>query len=148
MLENLFYFLQSAMESRLFKDTALQEHAQKSAMDVVGSFLGNIFSKEGVIDCSLPMQCRMIFAPQDQILVSSPQISSTIHCAPGFSQGQLIRLLLEVYDGSPNAFQVLRCTPVTVEQDLRLFMKRVVQHPMCQYLILEVNILPFQLQEV
>ena len=148
MLENVLPFLQSAIESCLLKDTVSQENAQKSAMDVVGSFLDNIFSRDGVMDCSLPIQCRKIPAPQGQMLVSSPQLLSIFHSAPGFTQGQLIRLLLEVYGGSPNAFQVLRCTPVTTEQDLRLFMKRVVQHPICQYLILEVNTLPFQLQEV
>ena len=140
--------MQSAIESFLLKDTVLQENAQKSAMDVVGSFLDNIFSRDGVVECSLPMQCETISASQGQMLLSSPQMASTFHSAPGFTQGQLIRFLLEVYGGSPNAFQVLRCTPVTVEQDLRLFMKRVVQHSMSQYLILEVNTLPFQLQEV
>ncbi len=117
-------------------------------MDVVGSFLDSIFNKDGVADCSLPMRSETISGSRYQMLTSSSPISSTFHSAPGFTQGQLIRLILEVYGGSPNAFQVLRCTPVTVEQDLRLFMKRATQHPMCQYLVLGVNTLPFQLQEV
>ena len=117
-------------------------------MDVVGSFLNNLFSESGILDCSLPMQPSKVSTPLEQTLFSSSQISSTFHSAPGYSQEKIIRLVLKIYGGSPEAFQVLRCTAMTTEQDLRLFMKRVIQHPMCQYLILEVNILPFQLQEV
>jgi hypothetical protein len=54
-----------------------------------------------------------------------------------------------VFGGVPEPFEVFHCRPTVTEEELRLFLnpKRATKHPF-QYLILEVNKLPYQLQEV
>jgi len=100
---------------------------------VVGTFLGSIFNKH-----FLSEHCG-------ESLTRSPSIS--LHYCPGFSQAQLIYLIVSIYDGVPETFKVFRCRPSSTEEELSLFMKRVAKHSQ-QYFVLEVNRLPFKLQEV
>ena len=67
----------------------------------------------------------------------------------GFSQSQLLRLVISIYGGVPEAFEVYHCRATSTEEEIRLFMnpKRATKRPF-QYLILEVNKLPYRLQEV
>ncbi len=67
----------------------------------------------------------------------------------GFTQSQLLRLIISIYGGVPEAFEVYHCRSTSTEEELRLFMnpKRATKRPF-QYLILEVNKLPYRLQEV
>ena len=67
----------------------------------------------------------------------------------GFSQSQLLRLVISIYGGVPEAFEVYHCRSTSTEEEIRLFMnpKRATKRPF-QYLILEVNKLPYRLQEV
>lgn len=58
-----------------------------------------------------------------------------------------ICLILKVFSGIPGAYQVLRCQATTTEEELSLFLERVKQHH-THYLMLDVNKLPFKLQEV
>lgn len=64
-----------------------------------------------------------------------------------FPQKQIILQLLSIYSGLPKAFEILHCTSLTSEQDIRLFMKRVCKFR-GKYVVLDVNILQFHLQEV
>ena len=104
-----------------------------SPMDVAGSFLEELFKQQCINSCLLP--------------TCYERAVNILHRVPSYSQSQLIRLVLSIYGGPPSAFEVLHCKPSTTEQDLKLFMERVAQHPR-QYLVLEVNHLPYQLQEV
>ena len=70
-----------------------------------------------------------------------------LHYCPRYSQAQLIRLIVSIYNGVPEAFEVFHCHPSSTEEELSLFLKRVAKHPL-QYLILKVNRLPFKMQEV
>ena len=123
--------------------TEVFQNGQVSAMTSVGSFFNQLFSQQGELeltDCSLPI--RYINAS-----VQLHDKISILHSVPGYSLSQLLRFILGLYGGPPGAFEVLHCKSGIAEQDLRLFMKRVIQHPR-QYLILEINRLPYQLQEV
>ena len=81
--------------------------------------------------------------------VASREGFSTLHIGLEFSQTQLVLLILQMYNGLPEAFEVLHCTPHTTEQDIQLFMRRIkITEYSRRYLVLEVDVLPFHLQEV
>ena len=115
-------------------------------MVVVGEFLGMMFNNH-----SLPKRRDESFFPSHPTphptfpyhLTQQP----ILHYCPGYSQAQLIRLIIFIYNGVPEAFEIFRCHPSTTEEELRVFLKQVAKHPL-QYLILNVNNLPFKLQEV
>ena len=113
-------------------------------MHVVGRFLGTVFNNH-----SLPKRCgEGLSRPRSVSRLSfSPEPSQLLHYCPGYSQAQLIRLIVSIYDGVPEAFEVFHCRPSSTEEELGLFLKRAAKHPL-QYVVLEVNRLPFKLQEV
>ena len=112
-------------------------------MHVVGSFLDMVFNnyslpKHCVSDCPQPCSASQL---------SSPKPTQLLHYCPRYSQAQLICQILSIYNGVPEAFEVFRCHPLSTEDQLSLFLNRVSKHSL-QCLILEVNQLPFKLQEV
>ena len=105
-------------------------------MDIVGSFLDH----QCLFDhAKLPIRYKKY--------ASLSQSINVLYNAAGYNHSQLVSLILEIYDGLPEAFEFLRCKLTTTEQELRLFMKRAIRHPRL-YLVVEVNHLPYQLQEV
>ena len=106
-------------------------------MHVVGEFLEVVFNNH-----FLPKRCGEAVSQR-----TSPDLTLLLHYCPGYSQAQLICLIVSIYDGVPEPFEVFHCQPSSTEEELSLFLKRVAKHPR-QYLILEVNRLPFRLQEV
>ena len=117
--------------------------SDEAPMCVVGTFLEKVFSNH-----SLPNRCgvglsRSYYLPQP----SSLKLPQLLHYCPRYSQAQLIQLTVSIYNGVPDTFEVFRCHPSSTEEELSLFLKRVAKHPL-NYLILEVNRLPFRLQEV
>ena len=116
---------------------------QQSPMDVVGLFLNQVFTSKEIS----PLPTRLLHSRSSS---PSSHLTNILHSAPGFTQSQLIRLILQIYGGPPEVFEVLHCKPATTEQELKIFMRRVTQtlkQPR-QYLVLEVNQLPYNLQEV
>ena len=113
-------------------------------MHVVGEFLGMVFNNH-----SLPKRCGESLTQSQSItrLSLSTEPTQMLHYCPGYSQAQLIRLIVFIYNGVPEAFEVFHCHPTSTEEEVDLFMKRVAKHPL-QYLVLEINRLPFKLQEV
>ena len=116
-------------------------------MDVVGSFLHHLFSLEDAKHWLLPICSSSRYSETIQSSASSSQLVSVLHCATDYTQSMLIRLVLEIYSGPPEAFEIFHCKPETSEQEVKLFMKRMSHYPR-QYLILEINRLPYQRQEV
>lgn len=121
-------------------------------MNVVGSFLSSllqVFNREA--SHSLPMRYTDDFSQlsssQTMPFSPPPEEKFVLHSALNFTQGELIELVLRIYGGPPEPFELLHCNAFTAEEEVKLFMKRVYQHPR-QYLVLEFNHLPFQLQEV
>ena len=106
-------------------------------MHVVGTFLGMVFNNH-----SLPNRCGENISQH-----SSSDPTQLLHYCPKYSQLQLICLIVSIYNGVPEPFEVFHCHPSSTEEDIHLFLKRVAKHPL-QYLVLEVNLLPFRLQEV
>lgn len=118
-----------------------------SPIDIAGNFLDELFTLTSKAAIQLPQ--RYSYSPPPLSINSCKDICSTLHIALGFTQAQIIPLILSIYDGLPEAFEVLHCTTHTTEQDIKLFMKRVMitKHAR-KYLVLEVDVLPFHLQEV
>ena len=109
-------------------------------MEIVGSFLDHRYLFDQVEVNTLPVRYKKKYA-------SLPQANNVLYNATGYTESELVRLILGLYGGPPEAFEFLHCKPTTTEQDLRLLMKRAVQYPRL-YLLAEVNNLPYQLQEV
>lgn len=115
-------------------------------MHVVGTFLSELFKTIGV---SAQSPSRRRPAGSASSHTTLPQSTHVLHSCCGFSQNQLVRLIISIYGGIPEPFEVFRCHSTTTEEELRLFLnpKRPTRHPF-QYLMLEVNNLQYQLQEV
>lgn len=137
---------QHTMQTAMWKSV----HNDLAPMNVVGSFLNSLFqvlNREA--SHSLPMRYSHDFSQPTSSQTFSPQPEEkfVLHSALNFTQGELIGLVLRIYGGPPEPFEVLHCNNFTTEEEVKLFMKRIYHHPR-QYLVLEFNHLPFQLQEV
>ena len=101
---------------------------EKLRMEIVGSFLHTLFSERRYC---LKMPTRrhddlVKVRSSSDVLVDAHDV---LYSATNFNQNQLIRLILGVYGGPPEPFEQLRCCKSTTEQDLRMFMKLVLEHP-------------------
>ena len=113
----------------------------------VGLFLHHLFDGH-----SLPCRSWIISPVRPQIM---PSLSSSsafnfvqiLHFCPAYTQDRLIQVIFSIYSGVPESFEVFRCRPTTNEEELNLFFHRISKYPR-HYLVLEVNRLPYMLQEV
>ena len=105
-------------------------------MLVVGHFLDTLFK-----DHQLPQRSR-------QKAPGSSQLANLfLHSCPEYDQKQLVQLIVNIYKGVPESFEVFHCRPNSTEEQLSLFLKRA-ESNIRRYLVLEVNKLPLKLQEV
>ena len=114
---------------------------------IVGTFLNSLFE-----DHSLPHRCHPsspLLRPRSITgsLSLVQEFTQLLHFCPGYTQDGLIRVIVGLYSGVPESFEVFHCRSNTTEGELNLFLKRAAKFPL-QYLILEVNKLPYKLQEV
>ena len=73
-----------------------------------------------------------------------------VHLAYGFNLDQLLKLILKIYDGFPESYEVLRCTRKTSKDDIRLFIERITRFPISerrQFTFVQVEELGIELQE-
>jgi len=56
-------------------------------------------------------------------------------------------LVISLYDGAPEAFQVFHCKSSTTDEEIHFFFQRIVKYPQ-YYLVLGIDSLPVHLQEV
>ena len=112
-------------------------------MHVVGEFLEVVFKHH-----FLPKRFGECFSQPCSVSQHSfSEPTQLLHYCPRYSQAQLIQLIVSIYDGVPETFEVFRCHPSSTKEELSLFLMRVAKHRL-KYLILDVNRLPFILQEV
>jgi len=52
------------------------------------------------------------------------QFQEIVHYAPDYTNEQLLRLMIEIYDGIPESYEVFHCSEDSTEEDLRLFLHR------------------------
>ena len=110
-------------------------------MEVVGSFLNQLFRLHG----------NSSSIPQRSVRIHSSPVhyqQDKLYSVPGFTQEDLILLILNIYRQPPATYTVFHCHSSTTEQDLKRFTERIIQHQNCHYTMLEINKLPHHLQEV
>ena len=105
-----------------------------SPMLIVGQFLSIFLSNH-----SLPRK--------DAVNISSDFAEPLYSCPVHHSPLDFLTLILGIFCGIPEAYQVFRCKTYTTEYELARFLKRV-KNCCNHYLMLDVNRLPFKLQEV
>ena len=110
----------------------------------------SMFLSELLLNHSLPTRIKT--ARKSTMSVAgrmsiTPECSQVLHSCPGFTQNELIPLILSIFDGIPEPFQMFRCQSSSTQEELDLFLQRAAKFAI-PHLILEVNRLPFQLQEV
>ena len=93
-----------------------------------------------------PMPERSLLGSAAMSISASIEVD-TLFSASKCSHNELVYLILSIYKGPPEPFELLRCYSTTTEEELRIFMKRILEHPR-MYIILYVNYLPHFLQEV
>ena len=113
-------------------------------MKIVGGFLGDLLQNH-----TLPRRnTKVLQSPS--YATQFPGVSDAnqfLHHAPKYTQSQLVRLIVTICGGVPESFEVFRCRYSSTKEELSLFLERVEKKPL-RYLILEINKLPFGLQEV
>lgn len=77
----------------------------------------------------------------------STQANTILHSCHGFTTSQLMSLIINIYEGVPEAFLLFHCHRTTTEDELKLFLKRSSRHAF-KFMIVSVERLPYQLQEV
>ena len=71
-----------------------------------------------------------------------------LHSALNFTQGELISIVVNIYQGRlPQSYEFFRCHETSTAHQLKLFLTRAINHPLT-FVILGVNNLPINLQEV
>lgn len=95
---------------------------------------------------SLPTRIKPVVKKLARTSVS-PEESHVLHSCPGFTQKELILVILRIFGGVPEPFQIFRCQPSSTQEEISLFLQRSIKFPI-PHLIIEVNKLPFHLQEV
>ena len=116
-------------------------------MHQVGALLSALF-KDSDLSTSYLKWRRSTISSSLSCSVSQPS-THILHSCQHLTPNQLVRMILQVFGGVPEPFEVFHCRPTVTEEDLRLFLnpKRATKRPFLK-LILEVNKLPYQLQEV
>ena len=134
------YYLQKILAENI---SPIVPDCTKAPMEVVGHFLDVL-----LMDYMLPQRHAMM---DSQILPHSQGISDhysqPLYCSSANSQMDFTKLVLKVFSGVLQSYQVMRCQATTTSEELNLFLKRVETHHM-DYLMLGINKLSFQLQEV
>ena len=113
---------------------------ERTPMHIVGEFIALLFEQLSSDKLKKRRPC---------VEHSSVQATYILHSLPGYSQSEIMRLIIQIYGGVPEFFEVLRCQNITTKEDLRLFLNpmRATKQPF-QYLVLEVNRLSYHVQEV
>ena len=112
-------------------------------MEIVGGFLGDLLQNHTPPRRST----KVIRRPSATQFPGTSDANQFLHHAPKYRQSQLVRLIVSIYGGVPESFEVFHCRASSSKEELSLFLERVEKKPL-RYLILEVNKLPFRLQEV
>ena len=109
--------------------------ADSDPLETVGVFLDAIFLS------------HVLPASRVQTLPRSEGSHVVLHKLHGCSNAELIQLIITIYDGVPEPFEVFHCQNVPMQKNLDLFLERARRFPR-QYVMVEVNKLPYHLQEV
>lgn len=124
----------------LFMQVVLKQYDphKDGAIDAVGAFLTELENSRTLQSCGLPSLA---------LTTSEMRRPLLLHYASNFSHFDLIRLIIRIYEGLPQPYEILHCNHQTSEEEISLFMKRALKYPR-QYMMLEVDKLTYRIQEV
>ena len=114
--------------------------------------MDEMFKHSDIVKCSphkYSDKDRLMYpACSRRSLLHSTCSMEVLHSALNFSQGQVISVIVSIYDGRlPQPYEFFRCHENTSLHQLKLFLTRAINHPLT-FMILGVNLLPVKLQEV
>ena len=52
------------------------------------------------------------------------QLQEMVHFVPHYDNGQLLRLIIHLYNGIPKSYEVFHCDENSTEENLKLFLNR------------------------
>ena len=127
--------------------TDMQVNAPTSAdnpFELCGKFLEVLVSDHNAANYLYPKRRMMAEIPMAEIPMPEGHI---VHGAHKFSPDQVFRLLLQIYQGLPESFEVMRCTSITSREELDLFLQRAVVFQYRTFVMVNVDRLSTNLQE-
>ena len=139
------YWTASCINVMILQTLLNQCQHEQTPMLTISMFLSAL-----LLNHSLPTRIKpaqRLMTRVTGLMPVSLECSQVLHSCPGFTQNKLIPMILSIFDGAPEPFQIFRCQPLSTLEELDLFLQRAAKFPIT-HLILEVNKLPFQLQEV
>ena len=115
-------------------------------MQIVGQFLDALFNDK---QNQLPKRSSSTTLVPHRLFshLLLYDVTHPLHFCPHYNQSQLIQTVVGICCGVPEAFEVFRCQSSTKMGQLSLFLERAARHSL-RSIVLEVNKLPFKLQEV
>ncbi|XP_065828093.1 uncharacterized protein [Oscarella lobularis] len=116
--------------------------SEETPVQRVGTFLKRLVEDKDLFTRLYPARRRQRTSER-----SKPGKSHVVHLAYGFNLDQLLKLILQIYDGFPESYEMLRCTKKITKGDVELFMKRIQQFPYRQFTFVQVEELSIELQE-
>ena len=115
---------------------------EETPVQRVGTFLKRLVDDKDLFTRLYPARRRQMTSER-----SKWRKSHVVHLAYGFNLDQLLKLILQIYRGFPESYEILRCTKKTTKGDVELFMKRLQQFPYRQFTFVQVEELSIELQE-
>ena len=128
-----YYYLNFVFTQNKLADIPLSENP----MEVVGIYLDKIVNPEILKQFYLPKRFKQPVVP-----------GLILHVTQEYSQLELIKLIISECKGIPESYDILFCMPMSTKEEIQSFMKRVKMASQRHMFILEVNNLPYSLQEV
>ena len=121
-------------------------------LKICGMFLDTLFKHSKIVDYSpqkyYNVRCLTHSTLCRRTILRSSDSMEVLHYAPDFTQGELISIIVDIYQGRlPQPYEFFRCHEKSTLHQLKLFLTRAVDHPLT-FVILGVNHLPINLQEV
>lgn len=132
----MFWILQNILSQH--QDDLMK--CQTAPLHSISIFLSELLEKPH----PLPIVKKSLSAARKSI---PPEGFQVLHSCIGFTQKELISQILSIFGGIPEQFQIFRCQLSSTQEELALFLQRATKFRIL-HLILEVNKLPFHLQEV
>ena len=149
---HLYFCLQDSMNTLRSELFNLERTNEASVpLKVCGMFLDALFKHSEIVDFS-PQKYNnahcLIHSTLRRPKLHSSDSMEVLHSAPNFSQGELISIIVNIYQGRlPQSYEFFRCHENSTAHQLKLFLTRATNHPLT-FVILGVNSLPINLQEV
>eukprot|EP00118_Oscarella_pearsei_P023946 m.294339 g.294339 ORF g.294339 m.294339 type:complete len:5643 (+) comp40744_c0_seq7:98-17026(+) len=112
----------------------------KLPMERVGTFLERLKRD--------PQICHDLYPRRREMgAVAARDEGHVVHLAFEFSLDQILKLILIIYGGFPESYELMRCTKGTSKEEVQLFLQRVINFHYRRFTLVQVNELNVELQE-